>query len=88
MSILLALNNTVSYAWRKLSEHQRQHFILRWQPRWQQLRIPIASPNAEKIAALFRSGKLEHLHGDIAITPAGKDLPLLFPVVSRSLPVK
>ncbi|RKR65184.1 putative NAD(P)/FAD-binding protein YdhS [Yokenella regensburgei] len=79
MSILLALNNTVSYAWRKLSEHQRQHFILRWQPRWQQLRIPIASPNAEKIAALFRSGKLEHLHGDIAITPRRQGFTIAVP---------
>ncbi|MCW2476738.1 MULTISPECIES: FAD/NAD(P)-binding protein [unclassified Symbiopectobacterium] len=69
MSILLALNISVSHAWRRLSLTQRARFIARWQSRWQQLRVPIAIPNALRVEQLFSTGKLDHLHGDISITP-------------------
>ncbi|MDX7989235.1 hypothetical protein FE392_18295 [Xenorhabdus sp. 12] len=79
MSILMALNNNVSYAWQHLGEQQRQYFTQRWQARWQQLRIPIASPNAQKITALFASGQLEHLHGNIIIKPLAKGFEISVP---------
>ncbi|WP_300004809.1 FAD/NAD(P)-binding protein [uncultured Cedecea sp.] len=79
MSILLALNNNISYAWRQLNEQQKQRFILRWQARWQQLRIPIASPNAQKVEELFACGQLEHLHGNIVIKPQAKGFKISIP---------